>query len=112
MGVTAATKTFLGLSGPIRAMILLNLGSAMFGSNQVPQFCQPHNASSEILTLLDALLCPVFCSTGLHYTVPTAVQCITIMSWTELPLEILSMKLYLNFSQSGSCLPFAVHQLQ
>jgi drug/metabolite transporter (DMT)-like permease len=35
VGVTAAAKSFLGLSGPVRAMILLNLGSALFGSNQV-----------------------------------------------------------------------------
>ena len=35
VGVTAAAKNFLRLSGPVRAMILLNLGSAMFGSNQV-----------------------------------------------------------------------------
>ena len=36
VGVTAASKAFFGLSGPVRAMILLNLGSALFGSNQVP----------------------------------------------------------------------------
>jgi len=35
VGVTAAAKSFLNLSGPVRAMILLNLGSALFGSNQV-----------------------------------------------------------------------------
>lgn len=35
VGVTAASKAFFGLSGPVRAMILLNLGSALFGSNQV-----------------------------------------------------------------------------
>lgn len=35
VGITSAASSFLGLSGPVRAMILLNLGSALFGSNQV-----------------------------------------------------------------------------
>ena len=41
VGVTAASKAFFGLSGPVRAMILLNLGSALFGSNQVASLIRP-----------------------------------------------------------------------